>query len=140
MRSTSTTPLTLRSAFITPFSWSRSLQWNVKMLRARPSSPARQFASLMLMLCALKVWLDGREDAGLVRGRDAELHRAVDLRLRVPADLHAALGIRVERLRALAAMNRDAAAARDEADDGVAGQRVTALGVAHEHVVDAVQP
>ena len=38
-------------------SWVRSLQLKVKTLRARPSSPARQLASLMLMLWALNVWL-----------------------------------------------------------------------------------
>ena len=54
-------------------------------------------------------------------------------------DLDAALGIGVERLRAAAAVDGDAAAARDEAEDLVARQRVAALGVADEHVVDAVE-
>src|SRR5688500_7364053 len=58
-----------------------------------------------------------RQDAWLIGGGDAELYRAVDLGLGVPADLDAALGIGVERLHALAAMDRDAAAAGDEADD-----------------------
>ena len=107
------------------------------MLRARPSSPARQLASLMLMLFFAEGLAHGGQDAGLVRGGDRELHRAVDLGLRVPAHLDAALGVGVERLGAFAAVDGDAAAAGDEADDGVAGQRVTALGVAHQHVVDA---
>jgi hypothetical protein len=49
-------------------------------------------------------------------------------RLRVPAHLDASLWVRVERLHALSSMNRHAAPAGDEADDGVAGQTDTALG------------
>lgn len=49
-RLTETTPLIFPSDFMTFLSWSRSLQWNVKMLWARPSLSARQLASLMLTL------------------------------------------------------------------------------------------
>lgn len=46
-RATSTTPFSLPIAFITFLSWLRSVQWKVNVLWARPSSPERQFASLM---------------------------------------------------------------------------------------------
>ena len=45
-----TTPFTFCSALITVRSCDTSLQLNVNTLRALPSSSARQFASLMLML------------------------------------------------------------------------------------------
>src|SRR5688572_4506908 len=80
---------------------------------------------------------DHRQNSGLVRGRDAQLHRAVDLRARIPLHVDPALRLGVEPLLALAPVHGDAAAAGDEADDGVTRQRVTALRVAHEHVVDA---
>src|SRR6187431_139705 len=79
----------------------------------------------------------GGQDAGLVGGGDRELHRAVDLGFRVPAHLDAAFGVGVEGLGAFTAVDGDPAAAGDEADDAVAGQRVAALGVAHQYVVDA---
>src|SRR5690606_29915829 len=74
----------------------------------------------------------GGEDAGAIGGGDRDLHRAVDLRLRIPAHLDLALRIGLEGLLALAAVDRDPAAAGHEADDLVAGERVTALGEAHE--------
>src|SRR6478735_4075167 len=79
----------------------------------------------------------GGQDPRLIRGRDGQLDGAVDLGFRVPAHFDAALGVGIEGLAALTAVDGDAAAAGDEADDGVPGQRVTALGVADEHVVDA---
>src|SRR5262249_35432085 len=82
---------------------------------------------------------DGREDARTVRRHDTELHAAIDLRLCIPADVDPALGIGVEGLRATTAMDRDAAAPRDEAEDVVTGQRIAALRVTDEHVVDAVE-
>ena len=83
---------------------------------------------------------DGGQDAGAVRGhRPGAAPARLIFALRVPRDLDAALGIGVERLRAAAAVDRDAATARDEAEDVVAGQRIAALGVADEHVVDAVE-
>src|SRR5882672_11307119 len=55
-RSTATTPLTFWRAFMTPFSCCRSWQTKEKRLTARPSSLARQLASLMLMPWAMKLW------------------------------------------------------------------------------------
>ena len=52
----------------------------------------------------------------------------------------AALGIEIEALVAVAAVHGDAAAARDEADDRIAGQRLAALREAHEDVVLAARP
>src|SRR5690606_4611017 len=78
-----------------------------------------------------------RQNARLVVGGDAELHGPIDLGLGVPADLDAAFRIGVEGFDALAPVDGHAATARDEADDVVTRQRVTALGVAHQHVVDA---
>src|SRR5690606_33734439 len=79
---------------------------------------------------------DDRENSGLVRGRHAELNRAVDLRPRVPLHVDAPLGLGIEGPLTLAPVNRDATSARDEADDPVARQRIATLRVAHEHVVD----
>src|SRR5690606_24841960 len=78
----------------------------------------------------------GRQDPWLVRRGHADLHRAVDLRLAVPGDLDAPLGIRVEGFGTFAPVHRDAASPGDEPDDRVPGQRVTTAGVAHEDVVD----
>src|SRR5262249_4952850 len=79
----------------------------------------------------------GGQDAGPIGGGGPEHHRPVDLRLRIPGNFAATLGIGVEGLGTFAPVHGDAAPARDEADDLVAGERIAALGVAHEHVVDA---
>ena len=73
-RSTATTPFTFFSACITLFSCVRSEHTNVKTFTARPSSPARQLASLMLIPCALKVCPTVARMPGPVRRHDAELH------------------------------------------------------------------
>src|SRR5690606_38383142 len=70
---------------------------------------------------------DDRENSGLVRGRHAELNRAVDLRPRVPLHVDAPLGLGIEGPLTLAPVNRDATSARDEADDPVARQRIATL-------------
>ena len=76
-----------------------------------------------------------RQDARLVGRHDLHADRPRLLELAVPLDLHAPIGILVDRLGAAERVHGDAAPARDEADDRIARQRRAALGEAHQHVV-----
>ena len=137
-RSTATTPFTFFSAFITPFSCVEVRADEREEVHRAPVVARAAVGLADVDPLGHERLPDVGEDARAVRGHDAELHAAVDPRLAVPGDLDAPLGVGVERLRAAAAVDGDAAPARDEAEDVVAGERVAALGVAHEHVVDPV--
>src|SRR6185369_419718 len=63
-----------------------------------------------------------RQDARAVGRRDAKLHGAIDLGLRIPGDFDPPLGIGVERLGAPSAVDRDASSPCDEPDDLIARQ------------------
>src|SRR5439155_22892734 len=54
-----------------------------------------------------------------------------------PVHVDPPLRVALEHLRALERVHRDAAPARDEPRDALAGQRAAALPEAHEHVLDA---
>ena len=78
---------------------------------------------------------DVREQAGLVGAQDLDRDLVLGLRVAVPLDVDAPLGIEIEPLVAIAAVHGDAAAARDEADDRIAGERRAALREPHEDVL-----
>ena len=125
---------------MTFFSWARSEQTNVKTLTALPSSPARQLASLMLMPCSLNVW----PTVARMPGRFAVITRSCTARLIFAFESQVISTRRSGSVSNAFGQPRrwigDAATARDEAEDVVARQRVAALGVADEDVVDAVEP
>src|SRR3954470_17466687 len=82
-----------------------------------------------------------------VPGVDLQLHLEGRLVVALPVDAHEALRVLAQRLgvRAVVAVDGDAAAERDVADDRVARDRATALGQADENVLhpvdaDAVVP
>src|SRR5919108_2937108 len=80
------------------------------------------------------------EEAVAVPGVDLQLDLERLLVLALPMDAHEALGILAQRggVRAVVAVDRDAAPERHVADDRVAGHRAAALGQAQHHVVDAL--
>ena len=80
------------------------------------------------------------EQPGAVPGVDLQLDAEGGLVVALPRDLGEALGVLLQRRDVLAvlAVDRDAAAERDVADDLVAGHRPAALGQPHHHVVDAL--
>src|SRR5262245_27887292 len=81
---------------------------------------------------------DLREQAGLVARAHPDAHLAGHVRALVPFHLDLALRIHAEGHATVARMHGDAAAARDEAHDLVAGQRYAAAPEAHHHVAVAV--
>src|SRR6266511_2161414 len=83
---------------------------------------------------------DLREDARPVARDDAERDGALEVALHVPGDVDAPLGVDPEDLVARGGVDGDAAPARDEAHDRVAGHRVAAAAVADEDVLDAADP
>src|SRR5207302_10455317 len=76
-----------------------------------------------------------REDPRLVGAYYLHADGARLLELAVPLDLHAPIGIRIHRLLTAERVHRDAAPARDEADDRTARQPRATLGKAHQHVI-----
>ena len=95
------------------------------MLTARPSSVARQCAWRDVDALVGERLRDVREQARLVGAQDLDRDLVLRLRLAVPLDVDAALGIEVEALVAVAAVDGDAAAAGDEADDRIARERAS---------------
>src|SRR5260370_31629788 len=77
-----------------------------------------------------------RQKSLAVVALDPQVDRALELAVHVPGDVHAPLGIGLHRLLAAAHVHGDAAAAGDEADDGIARHRRAALAVADQHVVE----
>ena len=99
-----------------------------------------QRASTMLMPASANV----RERSSSRRWRSqastCELDLERGLVVAVPGDRHEALGVLAQRddVRAVLAVDRDAAAERDVADDRVARHRAAALGQPQRDVVDAL--
>src|SRR5207253_2850591 len=77
------------------------------------------------------------EEARGVHAHDLELHRTEVAGDAVPRDRDPALRVALHDARALRRVDRDAAAAGDEADDLLAGKRIAATAEAHHHVIDA---
>src|SRR5439155_6167486 len=84
---------------------------------------------------------DVLEQARAVPGVDGDLDAEAALdRALLPLHGREPLGVPLQRLhvRTIVAVDRDALPERDVADNAVAGDRRTALGEPHEHVVDAL--
>src|SRR6185436_4222197 len=83
----------------------------------------------------------GGEQTRRVDARDLDVDRARHALRVLPLDVDAALRVRLLHFRAVAGVDGDAAAARDEARDALAGQRLAALREAHEDLaVEAGHP
>src|SRR5690606_19112913 len=80
---------------------------------------------------------DVRQQPAPVRALDDDSHKKAVLRLRLPLDLDAPLGVlgQIEHVRAVRAVDRDPAAARDVADHGITRYWLTALRIADHRVV-----
>ena len=108
-------------------------------MRARMSSPPLSKVRMLAPVVADHAG-DAGEHAGTVFGEDAQAHRKGGLRGRGPFDGDAPLGF-VEQIfdvGAILAVDGDAAAARDVADDVVTRNRIAAFrAVDHQVVVAA---